>query len=265
MNTPFPGMDPWLEHPILWPDVHNGLIASLRDVIAPLIAPRYVVRMERRVYMVQPDDAELAGIPDLNILRERLFPYTPVAPAPAGAYAVDLPAAEEVEIGHLAVYAVDAPTKERWLVTVIEVLSPVNKLSKEGRQKYLEKRAELLGNRTNLVEIDLLRAGEPLPMTGDAPRSDYRVVVARGWRRPRAYVYPCNVRDPLPDFPLPLQRGEAEPLIPLNATLHALYARARYDLELDYSVAPKPPLRAEDAEWARQLVRMAQHGQEASG
>ena len=49
MNTPFPGMDPWLEHPILWPDVHNRLIAALADVIAPLIAPRYFVRMERRV------------------------------------------------------------------------------------------------------------------------------------------------------------------------------------------------------------------------
>jgi hypothetical protein len=194
-----------------------------------------------------------------------LFPYAPVAPAPTGVYAVDLPAAEEVEIGHLAVYAVDEPTKERWLVTVIEVLSPVNKMSKGGRQKYLEKRGELLGNRTSLVEIDLLRAGEPLPMRGDAPRSDYRVVVARGWQRPRAYVYPCNLRDPLPDFPLPLQRSDAEPLIPLNATLHDLCARARYDLELDYNLAPKPPLRAEDAEWARQLVAMAQDVEGTSG
>lgn len=265
MNTPFPGMDPWLEHPILWPDVHNRLIAALADVIAPLVAPRYFVRLERRVYMVAPGDAELAGIPDLNILRERLFPYAPVAPAAPGVYVVDLPAAEEVEIGYLAVYAVDEPTKERWLVTVIEVLSPVNKVSKDGRKQYLEKRAELLGNRTNLVEIDLLRAGEPLPMTGDAPRSDYRVVVARGWQRPRAFVYPCNMRDPLADFPLPLQRGEAEPLIPLNATLHDLCARARYDLELDYNRTPKPPLRAEDTEWARQLVDVAQHGQEVSG
>ena len=265
MNTPFPGMDPWLEHPILWPDVHNRLIAALADVIAPLIAPRYFVRMERRVYLVHPSDAELAGIPDLNILRERLFPYAPAAPPPAGAYAVDLPAAEEVELGQLAVYAVDAPTKERWLVTVIEVLSPVNKLSKDGRQKYLEKRAELLGKRVSLVEIDLLRAGEPLPMAGAVPHGDYRVVVARGWQRPRAYVYPCTLRDPLPDFPLPLQRGEAEPLVPLNATLHGLYARARYDLELDYALAPKPPLRAEDAEWARQLVRLAQQGEGVSG
>ena len=26
MRPQFPGMDPWLERPDLWPDVHNGLI-----------------------------------------------------------------------------------------------------------------------------------------------------------------------------------------------------------------------------------------------
>ncbi|MCB9135368.1 MAG: DUF4058 family protein [Anaerolineales bacterium] len=34
------------------------------------------------------------------------------------------------------------------------------------------------------------------------------------------------MRDPIPDFPLPLQRDEPEPLIPLNRVLHKLYARA---------------------------------------
>jgi hypothetical protein len=26
MNTPFPGMDPYLEHPALWPGIHARLI-----------------------------------------------------------------------------------------------------------------------------------------------------------------------------------------------------------------------------------------------
>ena len=26
MPSPFPGMDPYLEHPALWPSVHQGLI-----------------------------------------------------------------------------------------------------------------------------------------------------------------------------------------------------------------------------------------------
>ena len=28
MPTPFPRMDPYLEQPALWPDVHHGLIAD---------------------------------------------------------------------------------------------------------------------------------------------------------------------------------------------------------------------------------------------
>ena len=33
MPTPFPGMDPYVEQPGLWPDVHNGLIAELRNAL----------------------------------------------------------------------------------------------------------------------------------------------------------------------------------------------------------------------------------------
>ena len=35
MRPQFPGMDPWLEQPTLWPDVHNSLITSIRDELAP--------------------------------------------------------------------------------------------------------------------------------------------------------------------------------------------------------------------------------------
>ena len=30
MRPPFPGMDPWLESPTIWPDVHSSLITSIR-------------------------------------------------------------------------------------------------------------------------------------------------------------------------------------------------------------------------------------------
>jgi hypothetical protein len=39
MPSPFPGMDPYLEHPALWPDVHDSVLAALRDTLAPLVAP----------------------------------------------------------------------------------------------------------------------------------------------------------------------------------------------------------------------------------
>ena len=34
MPSPFPGMDPYLENPSLWPDVHHMLISSYREMLA---------------------------------------------------------------------------------------------------------------------------------------------------------------------------------------------------------------------------------------
>ena len=47
------------------------------------------------------------------------------------------------------------------IITSIEVLSPSNKAAGEGRREYLLERQELLRGGVNLVEIDLLRAGNP--------------------------------------------------------------------------------------------------------
>ena len=50
-------------------------------------------------------------------------------------------------------------------MTSIEVLSPSNKKRRSlGWRKYLRKRQALLLGKANLVEIDLLRGGEQLPM-----------------------------------------------------------------------------------------------------
>ena len=44
-------MDPYLESPELWPDVHNGLIAALRDELSPRLRPSYYVALEERTYL----------------------------------------------------------------------------------------------------------------------------------------------------------------------------------------------------------------------
>ena len=44
----FPGMDPWLEDPPLWPDVHESLIVYFREQLQPFLRPRYVAAIERR-------------------------------------------------------------------------------------------------------------------------------------------------------------------------------------------------------------------------
>lgn len=257
MHSPFPGMDPYLEHPSLWPDVHNSLIGALRDDLAQRVAPRYYIRLEEHTYLVSFDrlgllgPASFVGRPDLSFITERDAQVSyRLSGSPTGVVEVDVPMEEEVRDTYLEVREVVSGK----VVTVVELLSPGNKLHAKGREEYEAKRAAILSSRTSLVELDLLRAGKPMPVQGQHVDSDYRILVSRATTRPRAHLYPFNLRDPIPIFPLPLLPDDDEPPVELGRIFHALYERARYDLSLDYSQPPVPPLRDEDAEWARVLL-----------
>ncbi len=80
-------------------------------------------------------------------------------------------------------------------------------------------------------------------------------MVSRAHQRPRADVYAFTLRQLIPDFPVPLLRGDSEPTVPLNQLVHELYDRASYDLAIDYSAPLDPPLIPEDAEWAATLLQ----------
>lgn len=253
MRSPFPGMDPYLEHPSLWPDVHNRLIAAIADELSPLVAPNYYIRLERRTYLLNPDDLAFIGRPDLSVLatvtqeRER----SPATPRVAmGVVEVTLSIPDEVSENYLEVHEVMTGR----VVTVLELLSPANKLYAKGREAYELKRYEITRSRTNLVEVDLLRAGQPMPTQGGTVTSDYRILVSRAATRPRAHLYPFNLRDAVPVFSLPLLPDDSEPAVRLGDILHALYERARYDLSLDYTQPPVPPLSDDDAAWAQEQI-----------
>jgi len=140
------------------------------------------------------------------------------------------------------------------LVTLLALLSPVNKLHKQGREEYERKRGPVFSSWTHFVEIDLLRAGEPMPIVGPSIQSDYRILISRGTRRPRATLMPFTLRQPIPLFTLPLLPDDAEPEVVLNRILHDLYQRARFDLRLDYTQPPVPALSESDTAWAEVLL-----------
>ncbi|MBV7329603.1 DUF4058 family protein [Chloroflexi bacterium TSY] len=53
-DYPFPGMDPWLEHPGLWGDVHFRLIGALANYLSPLLTPHYYVAVGTHAYISTP-------------------------------------------------------------------------------------------------------------------------------------------------------------------------------------------------------------------
>ena len=255
MPTPFPGMDLYLEQRGLWEGVHTRLIVAIADALAPQIRPKYRVDVEQRVYMDEMAPDELIGRPDVLIIgtREPRVSYEAVStPLEAGVYMGELPWTEEVVERFLEIHAV----ADNEVVTVIELLSHSNKSSQHGRKQYERKRMAVLASMTHLVEIDLLRAGEPMAMriAGNGHKTDYRIVVSRAQQRPQAEIHLFGVRDPIPAFSVPLRSGDVEPTLPLNLVLHDLYDRAGYDLAIDYSRPAEPPLHEADAEWAAQDI-----------
>lgn len=251
--SPFPGMDPYLEQPELWSDVHNGLIAALRDDLSPRLRPNYYVALEERTYLEEPGELVLVGRPDLTVVApDRERPGAPQASQRSSTptIEVELPIGAQVRETLLEIRTAG----EGHVVTVVELLSPGNKRSGTGRRIYLEKRELVLSTHTSLVEIDLLRAGEPMPTLGPRVSSDYGILVSRGYRRPKADLIPFSLRDPIPTFPVPLRRGEDEPTVNLGNILHALYDRASYDLRIDYAREPVPALASDDADWAKGLI-----------
>lgn len=256
MPTPFPGMDPYLERRSLWPAVHTRLIVAIADDLAPRIRPRYRVDIELRTYVALMSPQSPAGIPDVLVLSSPQETDDTTSAGTAGIgmpQTIELPMPEEVRERYLVVR--DVATED--VITVIELLSLANKLTNEGRHEYERKRTTVLGSDTNLIEIDLLRAGEPLsPFRPE--QSDYRILVSRAHDRPQADAYLFSVRDPIPEIPVPLRPDESEPVLPLNELLHDLYDRAGYDLAIDYDQSPVPPLRDEDVAWAEQVVTGAE-------
>jgi hypothetical protein len=257
MPTPFPGMDPYLDHPELWPSVHLGLIAAIWMDLAPRLSPRYTVSVEERTYIAASSPDSFIGRADVLVASDG--GPGPVRPGSNGGVAVREPVAVYVPAPDVVTerYLEVRNVQYGYVVTVIELLSPSNKRpGSEGFREYQTKRETLLSTRTSLVEIDLLRAGQRPAISGPAPDSDYRIVIVRGWERPRANLYAFDLQDPIPVIPIPLERGDDEPLLDLNALLHRLYDQAVYNLRIDYRQPPTPPLDEADAAWTAELTKV---------
>lgn len=255
MPCPFPGMDPFLEMPPYWSDFSPKLLTAISNALLPRVLPRYDVRIEeylvvthdeQRLHRVQPD-VTISTAADWNV-------------EDGGAAAVAQPTTVELD------YPDFEPLTQRHLVlvhrasgrvvTVIELLSPVNKASgQEGRNAYLDKRAEFLASRCHLVELDLLRGGRRLPMAGPLPRGDYYVYVGRAGRRPRCQVLAWSLPAPLPTVPIPLLPEDADVPLDLQAAFRAAYEPALYERRLPYEGPLQPPLEAGRERWLQRCLR----------
>lgn len=255
MPSPFPGMDPFLESQE-WEDFHTTFNTVLRERLGPALEPKYLVRVERRVYLEsvggEPETMRRADVAIVTVDKrpgDRGAGPGVLTPASASMTAeCELP----MPIERQETYLVIRERESMKVITVIELLSPSNKRSKgDGRHEYMMKRQEILSSPTHLVELDLLRSGMRLPVIGTLPPGDYYCIISRAKRRPKCEVYAWTLSDKLPVIPIPLQHGDPDATVPLQEVFDLVYQRARYDLSVKYTAPLDPPLTAEELKWVQ--------------
>lgn len=259
MPSPFPGMDPYLERPGVWPDVHHTLITGLRAAINAALPPAYFARIEDRVYI---EETSSNFIPDVSIVRSDSS-----APARSGSTSVVLKRSDaprllvidELEIREPYLEIVSASDQTK-VITAIEILSLANKQDGRGREEYRRKQREILDSDVSFLEIDLLRGGQHTiaaserQMKREFGHFDYSVCLRRGGTWTVYEIFPLGLRDPLPKLVIPLSKGVPDVRIPLGAVLNRAYDEGRLAFSARYDQPPVPPLSEEDQLWAKEIL-----------
>jgi hypothetical protein len=259
MPSPFPGMDPYLEKPTRWSGVHLELISGIRATLNGQLSARYYAEVQERVYVYSEDGAdENDWVPDIYVSLQ-------AAGGPSAITSAEGHRGEDAEPLALETF-VDEEVREPFLeildaenhqvVTVIEVLSPANKVTRsDGLESFRAKRRSIMKSRSHWVEIDLLRRGVSLALRKRIRRHEYMVHVSPSDRRPIGLVWPIPLSQRLPVIPIPLRPGDDDSPLDLQAVLNAAYDRARYGRVIDYTQEPVPPLSKQWKEWSDRLLR----------
>ena len=254
MPSPFPGMNPFLEQDDAWHDFHEKIIPAIAERLVVQVRPTYIVKIDEHVYVheLPPEPRRYLGRADVSVSRSAEDPTRResrgvLLDAPTE---VRLPVRDVEELAFVEI----RDRRSRELVTVVEVLSPSNKQPGSSRDQYLAKRQELLDSRANLVEIDLLRGGKPMPLD---ERPDavfaYSALVSRVDDRPKAGFWPIDLRDRLPIIPIPLRAPDADARLDLQEVLSHVYHASGYE-DYIYSGSPDPDLEGADRAWAESLI-----------
>jgi len=273
MKSPFPGMDPYLEAPEVFPDFHERLATMASEQLNAHLPRPYYARLEMRseVGIVEEGRSRRRIVPDVVIMtpprvREAAPSYAAVAGPRTEISPGVLVHIPTEPYQHPFVEIRDAAHGHR-LVTLIEIVSPSNKRLGADRKAYEAKQTEILNSDANLIEIDLLRSGErllpsiQLQAAVERLNSDYLILINRSQGRQGFetdyLLYPVLVREGLPCIPVPLAGDTPDLPLDLQTAFERVYLGGPYPRMIDYTLPPGPPLTEEDVAWADGLLREA--------
>jgi len=209
-------MDPFLEDAALWPLFQHQLTACLYQILLPGLVDRYRARISERKYVTE--QALFT-----SVIREA---HTE----------------ESIEI---------CQRSDGRLVTMIEIVSPANKTTPEGRAAYLECRREGRLQNAGLVEIDLVLAGQPMLdySREELPEYDFVVTVTRAAHPERFEIYTTTLQKRLPRFKIPLAGDDRDTVLDLQASFARTFDQGNFSTQIDYRKHLAAPLSEEDQRW----------------
>jgi hypothetical protein len=258
-------MDPYLEHPEIFPDFHDRFVTYISEALQSELPEPYYAAIGRRAWI---EVSERYIGPDVDVIRpgrskesdKKSAGDVAVAARPsAEPIVIHVPHDERVE-PLVEVYV--GRGSERRLVTTVEVLSLTNKTPGEhGRDLYIRKQREILHSKVHLIEVDLLRSGQhttAVPhdrLTAATEPFDYHVSIHHFDNLEDYFVHPIRLEEPLPEVSIPLLPGDTPVRLNLQAVFGRTYDAGPYKREIDYrNDRPVPPLSAKQLAWATQLI-----------
>jgi hypothetical protein len=215
-------MDPYLEDEKLWPAFQHQLVSCLYQILLPGLIDRYRARVGQRRYVTE----------------QALFTSV-------------------IRDEHTEEYIEIRQRSDGRLVTLVDVVSPTNKTTPEGRQAYLKKRTEAKTGGTSLVEIDLVLQGQPMLdySREGLPEWDYAVTVTRSTQPERYEIYTATLQKRLPRFRLPLAADDRDTVLDLHAAFTRCYDQANFATKIDYLRDPATRISDDNRKWLGEVLK----------
>ena len=219
MASPFPGMDPYLEDPEIWPGFHATLAVELQRRLNRQLNDQYYADVEILLVRPAPLPVRLRAVRvyqtatrELVTTIEILSPYNK---RPASEGLIDY----RRKRGHILASRV-----------------------------HLVELDLLRGGERPGFEL----ADDPLD-------TDYVLLVNRYGLERVSEIWPVALTEPLPLIPVPLLPPDPDVPLDLNAAIREVYASSRYALRINYTLPPpRPSLRPAVETWVQELLARAE-------
>jgi len=126
------------------------------------------------------------------------------------------------------------------LVTLLDVVSPSNKMTTAGREAFLSTRQQAKVARASLVEVDFVLQGQPMLdySREGLPTWEYAVTVTRASQPERHEIYTATLQKRLPRFRVPLAAWDRDIVLDLQTVFSRCYERANFGGLINYRDAP---------------------------